>query len=92
MTYYADNFSRFETEEQRAARVQRRSEEEAAVTAFFSVVEPLHISDAERLFGTASQAFMKLWFAWVNIIANRCSTKLYKLTPYSWWKEGPEAS
>ena len=42
-------------------------------TAFFSVVDPLHISDTERLFGTAPQAFMSTSFVWVNIIANRCS-------------------
>ena len=44
-----------------------------APTAFFSVVDPLHISDAERLFGTAPQAFMSTSFVWVNIIAIRCS-------------------
>jgi hypothetical protein len=45
---------------------------EVISTTFFSVVDPLHISNAERLFRTAPQAFMNLWFAWVNVIANRC--------------------
>ena len=43
----------------------------SSLRVLFSVVAPLHISDAERLFGTAPQAFTNLRFARVNIIANR---------------------
>ena len=42
------------------------------ITAFFGVVDPLGIGDARRLFSERlRQAFMKPWFAWVNIIAKR---------------------
>jgi hypothetical protein len=41
------------------------------LTAFFSVVDQLHISDAETLIrNSCANVHEKLWLAWVNIIAN----------------------